>query len=73
MSMILLSMILLQDESLVLNQPHVNDSAAGARAATRKDGAPGVDGQDGRDYAEGLLDRLEDLLSRADRCTKSSV
>jgi len=32
---------------------------------TRKDGAPGIDGQTGRDYAENLEDNLRLLLSRA--------
>jgi len=33
--------------------------------ATRKDGAPGVDGQTGADYAKNLLDNLRGLLDRA--------
>jgi group II intron reverse transcriptase/maturase len=32
---------------------------------TRKDGATGIDGQSGREYAEGLEQRLESLLERA--------
>jgi retron-type reverse transcriptase len=32
---------------------------------TRKDGAVGVDGQDGEDYAAGLLGNLQSLLNRA--------
>jgi RNA-directed DNA polymerase len=32
---------------------------------TRKDGAVGVDGQDGEDYAANLLDNLQSLLNRA--------
>ena len=32
---------------------------------TRKDGAVGVDGQSGRDYAENLEDNLRKLLERA--------
>jgi RNA-directed DNA polymerase len=32
---------------------------------TRKDGAPGVDGQTGQEYGESLLDNLETLLERA--------
>ncbi|MFL5512896.1 MAG: group II intron reverse transcriptase/maturase [Gemmatimonadales bacterium] len=33
--------------------------------ATRKDGAPGVDGLTGKDYSKNLLDNLRDLLNRA--------
>ena len=32
---------------------------------TRKDGAPGVDGQTAEDYGQCLLDNLESLLDRA--------
>jgi retron-type reverse transcriptase len=32
---------------------------------TRKDGAPGVDGQTGEDYAANLKDNLQSLLDRA--------
>lgn len=34
---------------------------------TRKDGAAGVDGQTGREYAENLEDNLRKLLDRARR------
>jgi RNA-directed DNA polymerase len=33
--------------------------------ATRKDGAPGIDGQTGEDYSKNLLANLQDLLNRA--------
>jgi group II intron reverse transcriptase/maturase len=36
-----------------------------AHRLTRKDGATGVDGQTGADYAVGLQERLDDLLERA--------
>ncbi|MGH9726296.1 MAG: reverse transcriptase domain-containing protein, partial [Candidatus Acidiferrales bacterium] len=36
-----------------------------AYVRTRKDGAPGVDGQTGEDYAEGLYAKLQVLLNRA--------
>ena len=36
-----------------------------AYTRTRKDGAVGVDGQDGEDYAANLMDNLQSLLDRA--------
>ena len=36
-----------------------------AYVRTRKDGAPGVDGQTGADYSDGLYEKLQTLLDRA--------
>jgi group II intron reverse transcriptase/maturase len=45
---------------------HMNISwLLNAYRATRKDAAPGVDGQTGEDYSKNLLDNLQDLLNRA--------
>jgi RNA-directed DNA polymerase len=45
---------------------HLNlDLLLHAFHATRKDGAPGVDGQTGEDYGKNLLGNLRDLLDRA--------
>jgi len=41
------------------------DLLLNAYHATRKDGAPGIDGQTGEDYSKNLLVNLQDLLNRA--------
>lgn len=48
-----------------LNQYLTKDLLRAAFYQTRKDGAPGVDGQTAADYARALEDNLESLLARA--------